>query len=306
MYSEYTSQAAAYKQSLSADFDEYATLLKKSDRFLSQYAELLGRSQRAIEGEAGGASSVSGGTTAVQSDAHYQGKEFYDKINGGEQNREIPDSAFDSVPDVRRNAVKDAFGHAPDDIKGVVMDYGDNLNVESTDGNDCCHFNPKDKTIRMEASMDDSEYTEVFTHEYGHFADDQMGLPSESAEFVSAVLSDKSLYDRETTEGRERFDRMMNDAFSSGAVYDRMVSDNMSALFQNDPEVIIRFRNEGIPYYQHSNEYWNRGLNRENEIFANIFSIQTNGDLDSLGFMNNYMPNTTVVFDHIIQSRRGS
>jgi hypothetical protein len=56
LYSEYTSQVAAYKKSLSADFDEYATLLKKSDAFLSRYAELLGRSQRAIDGDAGGAS----------------------------------------------------------------------------------------------------------------------------------------------------------------------------------------------------------------------------------------------------------
>jgi hypothetical protein len=54
MYSEYTSQATAYKKSLSAGFDEYATLIKKSDSFLSRYAELLGRSQRAIEGDAGG------------------------------------------------------------------------------------------------------------------------------------------------------------------------------------------------------------------------------------------------------------
>jgi hypothetical protein len=59
IYSDYTFRMAAYKRSLSADFEDYSTLLKKSDSFLSRYAELLRRSQRAIEGDAGGSSSPS-------------------------------------------------------------------------------------------------------------------------------------------------------------------------------------------------------------------------------------------------------
>jgi hypothetical protein len=54
IYSEYSSQTEAYKISLSDDFNDYSTLLKKSDSFLSRYAELLRRSQKAIGGEAGG------------------------------------------------------------------------------------------------------------------------------------------------------------------------------------------------------------------------------------------------------------
>jgi hypothetical protein len=54
IYSEYTTRTAAYKKSLSADFEDYSTLLKKSDSFLSRYAELLQRSQKAIGGEADG------------------------------------------------------------------------------------------------------------------------------------------------------------------------------------------------------------------------------------------------------------
>jgi hypothetical protein len=67
IYDEYTSQTEAHKKSLSADFEDYSTLLKKSDSFLSRYTELLRRSQKAIDGEAGGASFVPGGTTASPS-----------------------------------------------------------------------------------------------------------------------------------------------------------------------------------------------------------------------------------------------
>ena len=243
------------------------------------------------------------GKFTEQTDAPYQGEELRDNINLNEH--EIPDSAFDSVPNDRREAVTDAFENASDDIKDVVSDYGSDLNVDNTEGDDCCHYNLNDKTIRMEDSMDDGEYAEVFTHEYGHFADDQMGWPSKSEEFVNAVSDDKGLYDRSTPEGRERFDGMMNDAFSSGAAYDRMVSDNLSALFQNDPEVIDYFNGEGVPYYQHSNEYWNNGLNRENEIFANSFSIRSGGDVASSDFINKHMPNTSAAFDNLIKSRRG-
>jgi hypothetical protein len=65
IYSEYSSRTAAYKKSLSADFEDYSTLLKKSDSFLSRYAELLRRSQKAMGEEADGSSSAI--TPSVQS-----------------------------------------------------------------------------------------------------------------------------------------------------------------------------------------------------------------------------------------------
>ena len=233
----------------------------------------------------------------------YQQPDFDDYTNGNnEQSRDI---SFDNLPTDRQEAVNNLFNNAPDDIKDVVSDYGEALNIGSTENDDCCHYNPNDTTIRMQNDMDGAEYAEVFSHEYGHFADDQMGWASETNEFVNAVSADKGLYDRETTEGRERFNNMLNDAFSSGAAYDRMVSDNLSALFQNDQEIEERFYNEGVPYYQHSNDYWNSGRNRENEIFANSFSIRTNGDSTSIGFMNNFMPNSNLIFNNLLSSRRG-
>jgi len=216
------------------------------------------------------------------------------------------DISLDTVPANRPDVIDGAFDSASENIKDIVSGYSDNLTVENAEGDDCCHYNPNDATIRMRDDMDDAEYAEVFTHEYGHFVDDQMGWPSESHEFVSAVATDRDLYDRQTEEGKQRFDNMLNDTFSSGAAYDRMVSDNLSALFQNDPEIKERFDNEGVPCYQHSNDYWDSGHNRENEIFANNFSIQANGDSASMAFLDNYMPNTTTSFNSLIsQDGRG-
>ena len=220
---------------------------------------------------------------------------------------DVSEDATDTPTDIvtadRREIMDNVFNNAPDNIKDIVSDYNDNLNVENTEGDDCCHYDPNVSTIRMEDSMADDEYAEVYTHEYGHFADDQMDWPSESDEFINAVESDRGLYGRGTDEGRERFDNMLNDAFSSGAAYDRMVSDNLSALFQNDMEIKARFANEGVPFYGHSDDYWNNGLNRENEIFANNFSIQANNDAVSMAFLNNHMPNSTASFNNLISTR---
>lgn len=200
--------------------------------------------------------------------------------------------SFDELPRNRRESVYERFENAPSEIKTIVNDLSGELRVEDTVGKDGCHYDLVEKVIRMEKDMDNSEYSEVFSHEFGHFADDKKGNVSFSNEFRESVFKDLEKYDRNTEEGRKNFNDMMDDLMNSDAAYDRAVSDNMSAYFKNDPAIIERYYNEGIPYYQHDNVYWSTKGNCEAEIYANSFSMDAQDNKASCVFMEKYFPNT--------------
>lgn len=84
--------------------------------------------------------------------------------------------AFDELPRNRREAVYETFENAPDEIKSTVNSLSTELSVENTTGNDCCHYDLDAKKIRMETNMDNAEYAEVFSHEYGHFVDNKKAM----------------------------------------------------------------------------------------------------------------------------------
>lgn len=79
---------------------------------------------------------------------------------------------------------------------------------------------------------------------------------------------------------------------AADAAYDRAVSDVLSAFFVNDPEIVDRYRWEGIPYYRHEDDYWRNRGNREAEIYANSFSMLAQDNQDSCQFMQKYFPET--------------
>lgn len=200
--------------------------------------------------------------------------------------------AFDELPRSRREAVYERFENAPDDIKKTVNGLSSELSVENTKDDDCCHYDLAAKKIRMESNMDNAEYSEVFSHEYGHFVDNKKGDVSDTYEFRDAMAKDLEQYDRSTEVGKQNFDNMMDDLMGSDAAYDRAISDNMSAYFNNDPEIIQRYWDEGIDYYQHDNNYWLMPGNREAEIYANSFSMSAQDNKASCEFMQKHFPNT--------------
>lgn len=115
---------------------------------------------------------------------------------------------------------------------------------------------------------------------------------SDTYEFREAMSKDLANYDRSTEVGKQNFDKMMNDLMGSDAAFDRAVSDNMSAYFKNDPEIVQRYFDEGIDYYQHDNSYWSGHRNREAEIYANSFSMAAQDNKASCEFMQHHFPNT--------------
>ena len=208
--------------------------------------------------------------------------------------------AFNEVPYNRRESVYDAFENSPNEIKDTVNELSSKLSVESALENDCCHYDPNSKTIRMEDNLSNIEYAEVFTHEYGHFVDNMKGDVSVSPEFKNAVSMDLANYDRSTAEGRQNFNQMMDDLMDSDAAFDRTVSDNMSAYFYNDWEVIKRYYDEDIRFYKHENSYWHEDGNRESEIYANTFSMIAQDNKASCEFIQQYFPHTWEAFNNTL------
>ena len=208
--------------------------------------------------------------------------------------------AFDEVPRSRREAVYSSFENAPDEIKQTANDLSEKLSVENTKGDDCCHYDPRAEKIRMEKNMDNAEYGEVFTHEYGHFVDHQKGDVSNSFDFRNAMQQDLSQFDRSTTGGQQSFNEMMDDLMQSDAAYDRAISDNMSSFFKNDPDIIDSFNENGIACYGHSNDYWSVPGNREAEVYANCFSMAAQDNGVSCAFMEKYFPNTWSAFKNTL------
>lgn len=168
-----------------------------------------------------------------------------------------------------------------------------------------CHYNPKTRTIAMDERksgdggyvMTQHEYSDVFKHEVGHFIDDMLGDASGKLEFLGAMREDAYQFHAPGSAGDMHLRDMLDDLFSTGACYDRNVTDILSALFYNDTRVCNRFYREGVAYFQHGNDYWRattadgRDLNkRGKEIFANCFAIETDGYRISMNFIERWFP----------------
>lgn len=204
-------------------------------------------------------------------------------------------SNFDTLPKEKQEAINNSFREAPNEIKALVDVLSRYLSVETVKESDTVrvsNYSFLDKTIRMEPNMSHDEYSEVFTHEYGHFVDDMLGRPSETAEFRNAMNMDLMQYDPDTAIGMKNFEHMMDDLLNSDAAYDRMVSDILSAFFVNAPAVMQRYEAEGFSCFGHTGEYWSRPGAREAEVFANSFSVAAQDNSDSCAFIKNYFPNT--------------
>ncbi len=198
----------------------------------------------------------------------------------------------DAVPPERKKAVQELYDNAPDKIKDAVQEYGVKTKIESTSGDDPSHYDRREKIIRMEDNLDNDEYAEILSHEYGHCYDQQKGDISQKSAFKEAVSKDMGKYDKSNPEGESAFNSMLDELMNSDAAYDRAISDNLSAYFQNDTAVIRRYWDEGAPYYCHPNGYWQIEGNIECELFANCFSMYSQNNADSCDFMARYFPNT--------------
>ena len=228
---------------------------------------------------------------------------------------DLSDSFIAKLPHNRSVAVHTAYAKAPDYIVSAINQHCDKLQcIKDTEyKTDCyghyvlnrygmrvketCHYSPMEHHIAMHNDMTDAEYADVLQHELGHFIDDVLGRPSTGDRFRQAFSDAAARYSTDTPHGRMMLNDMLDDAFSTGAAFDRNITDLISALTHNDPVVVRRFTEEGIAYYRHQNDYWNRQLQdgtnagmREKDSFANIFAIETGSYRISTNFAERWFP----------------
>lgn len=228
---------------------------------------------------------------------------------------DLSDAFISKLPQKRRTAVHTAYAKAPDYIVVAINQHSDQLNYvrhtkyeQDQFGHfilneygmrmkESCHYSPDNKYIAMHDEMTDAEYADVMQHELGHFIDDVLERPSTGAAFTQAFANTASHYSANTLEGRRLLNDMLDDAFSTGAAFDRNVTDIISALTLNNPIVVNRFDDENVAYYRHRDAYWNRrnadgtdaGM-REKDSFANVFAIETANYRISTNFVERWFP----------------
>lgn len=171
-----------------------------------------------------------------------------------------------------------------------------------------CHYSQEKKYIAMHDEMTDAEYADVIQHELGHFIDDILGRPSTGNVFRQAFSDVASRYNVDTLEGRRLLNDMLDDAFSTGAAFDRNITDIISALTMNHPTVVNRFNDEDVAYYRHKDGYWNRrnenGTNagmREKDSFANVFAIETGNYRISTNFVERWFPELSIALRQSVE-----
>lgn len=225
------------------------------------------------------------------------------------------------LPAGRYEAVDSAYAKAPSKITALINRFTSQLNAVKESGystNDFgqrvkngSYYSPYEQCVAMNENMNHSEYVDVIKHELGHFIDHMLGTPSGSDSFIGAVQNETGRFDSKTPEGLMNLHDMLDDLFSTGACYDRNVTDIISALLINDPVVTKRFEDECVTgyvaNYTHDDNYWKATdqygksfHKREKEIFANSFAIETDRYRTSVDFVERWFPSIVDTFHSFV------
>lgn len=237
------------------------------------------------------------------------------------QTSNLSGSFINMFPAERSEAIASSYSKASELIVQKINSFACNIVSISESGYSYNSFgqrvkngswyNPASKMIAMNELMNDAEYTDVLKHELGHFVDHMMGTPSASSDFIASVDEDANAFDPSSETGRLNTCDMLDDLFSTGACFDRNVTDIISALLRNSDIVEQRFVKERttgyVANYMHETGYWDKtdanGHSyhmREKEIFANSFAIATDGYRISQDFIQRWFPNVSSCFDRIM------
>lgn len=220
---------------------------------------------------------------------YYNSFDRTEKSEESEEYMELSDGFLEKFPDKRRDAVKSAFEHADKEYIDFIEKNKDALTIKKAGLFKNSGY--LDNCIYMQRDLGYEEYGEVVTHELGHYLDERQGWYSENIDYLNAVYDDSVAYSYEMSSHNEKREEMLDELFSSDVCYNRHVSDILSAISRNHPEIVKRYYSENVSYYQHSNEYFARGHNRENEIYADMMACIAENDTETINFLKKYYPN---------------
>lgn len=130
-------------------------------------------------------------------------------------------------------------------------------------------YSPSRDTIFYDStkkSFMDLDFRIVNTHELSHRVDAAFIHSWESSAFQVAITDAKSVIDLEPSKYVEFCEKYDHDGF---------LSDILDAICESD----YRFE------YSHYKDYWEKPGNKQKEIFANLFSLESFNDINKLSFI---------------------
>lgn len=240
--------------------------------------------------------SIGDGTTENYIEFFRGYKEAGDESRESNENTELDSEFYEKIPVWRRSAVEKAFENSDSQYIEFVDKYKDNLKVGFAQENEGSFY--RDNKVFMNEKYDDDEYAEVFPHELGHYLDEQQGWYSQRTEYIDAVNTDalNSMED-------QRRQEMLDELFAGDVCYNRHVSDILSSMGMNNADVVKRYWDEGVPYYQHSTEYLCYKNRRQNEIYADMMACRAENNQETLDFLKKYFPHT---YEETMKSMEGT
>ena len=114
-------------------------------------------------------------------------------------------------------------------------------------------------------------YKIAITHELGHRYDNFFTKSYNNKNFKNAINEGKSIFDE---------NHGYLQAYSLNNDKDGSFSDILSAICENKYEL----------YAGHEKSYWLKNENKQKDIFANLFSLESLGDNEKLEIIKNYFP----------------
>lgn len=207
-----------------------------------------------------------------------------------DESSELSEEFMERIPMERRDTIEKAYENSEASLIDFIEKNQEQLTVGNAGFTEGSYYY-KNK-VYMERNLGDEEYAEVFQHELSHYLDEQQGWYSEQLDYLNAVYDDTMIYESDTAESRKAKDAMLDELFDSDVCYNRHVSDILSATSRNDPKVILRYNMEGVSYFHHKNSYFEKGHNRENEIYADMMACISENDPETLQFLEKHFPKT--------------
>jgi hypothetical protein len=196
------------------------------------------------------------------------------------------------LPTEHKWNVKDIIKNAPNDVKKIIDEYYDDINIISFNPyKGKAHYSRKDKAIRIDiekAAKDErGAYTPLF-HEIGHNIDHLLGNISHTRNFGEILRKDfndvvkeyMKVYNCDIDTAYRDIGKMTN-----GNKY-HSISDILSGIIDH----------KYLPGYRHEAEYWENQYKLEHEAFAHFFEAYVRNDTIMIKNLTQMFPRAIEVF----------